>query len=145
MSSRLKRLFVGGSAGNEQLTLTVAALLIVLLAVEGATILLPVSNPGALLYFGDAHAAQGDGELNGNALETSMDVELKIDIIHGRDVPGPRLHQREDQQLGAAFLQFAVEHSRSLMLHSDILFRNMILSRGQRAAGIHGAGNSGSH
>src|SRR5436305_4908066 len=39
MSSRLKRLFVGGSAGNEQLTLTVAALLIVLLAVEGATIL----------------------------------------------------------------------------------------------------------
>jgi len=37
--SRLKRLFVGGSAGNEQLTLAVAALLIVLLAVEGATIL----------------------------------------------------------------------------------------------------------
>jgi hypothetical protein len=37
--SRLKRVFVGGSAGNEQLTLAVAALLIVLLAVEGATIL----------------------------------------------------------------------------------------------------------
>ena len=37
--SRLKRLFIGGSAGNEQLTLAVAALLIVLLAVEGATIL----------------------------------------------------------------------------------------------------------
>jgi hypothetical protein len=39
MLSRLKRLFVGGSAGNEHLTLGVAALLIVLLAVEGATIL----------------------------------------------------------------------------------------------------------
>src|SRR6476661_4500240 len=37
--SRFKRLFLGGSAGNEQLTLAVAALLIVLLAVEGATIL----------------------------------------------------------------------------------------------------------
>jgi hypothetical protein len=37
--SRFKRVFVGGSAGNEQLTLAVAALLIVLLAVEGATIL----------------------------------------------------------------------------------------------------------
>ena len=37
--ARLKRLFVGGSAGNEQLTLALAALLIVLLAVEGATIL----------------------------------------------------------------------------------------------------------
>ena len=37
--SRLKRLLIGGSAGNEQLTLAIAALLIVLLAVEGATIL----------------------------------------------------------------------------------------------------------
>ena len=37
--ARLKRLFVGGSGGNEQLTLAVAALLIVLLAVEGATML----------------------------------------------------------------------------------------------------------
>jgi acetamidase/formamidase len=34
---------------------------------EGATVYLRVANPGALLYFGDAHAAQGDGELNGNA------------------------------------------------------------------------------
>src|SRR5437868_6355079 len=36
---RLKRLFAGGSAGNEQLTAAVAAVLIVLLAVEGATLL----------------------------------------------------------------------------------------------------------
>ena len=39
IASRLKRLFVGGSAGNEHLTLAVAALLLVLLAVEGATLL----------------------------------------------------------------------------------------------------------
>src|SRR3954451_22943882 len=39
MVSRLKRLLAGGSAGNEQLTLALAALLLVLLAVEGATIL----------------------------------------------------------------------------------------------------------
>jgi hypothetical protein len=39
IASRLKRLFVGGSAGNEHLTLALAALLVVLLAVEGATIL----------------------------------------------------------------------------------------------------------
>ena len=57
-------------------------------AVEGVTVLLPVSNPGGLLYFGDAHAAQGDGELNGNALETSMDVEIKVDVIRGRTAPG---------------------------------------------------------
>ena len=51
---------------------------------DGATLYLPVSVPGALLYFGDGHALQGDGELNGNALETSMDVELSVDIIHGK-------------------------------------------------------------
>lgn len=56
---------------------------------EGATLYLPVSNPGALLYFGDGHALQGDGELNGNALETSMDVELTVDVI-----PGKRLSNR---------------------------------------------------
>jgi len=37
--------------------------------VEGATVYLPVSVPGALLYVGDGHALQGDGELNGNTLE----------------------------------------------------------------------------
>jgi len=59
--------------------------------VEGATIYLPVSVPGALLYLGDGHAAQGDGELNGNALETSLDVEFSVDIIPGRRTPGPRV------------------------------------------------------
>jgi len=39
IASRLKRLFVGDSAGNEQLTLAVAALLLLLLAVEGTTLL----------------------------------------------------------------------------------------------------------
>jgi amidase len=48
---------------------------------EGATIYLPVFNPGALLYIGDGHALQGDGELNGNALETSMDVTITADLI----------------------------------------------------------------
>jgi acetamidase/formamidase len=59
--------------------------------VEGATIYLPVRTPGALLYVGDGHAAQGDGELNGNALETSMDVEFTVDVIPGKRVPGPRV------------------------------------------------------
>lgn len=58
---------------------------------EGATVYLPVSNPGALLYLGDAHAAQGDGELNGNALETSMDVEFTVDVISDRWLPAPRV------------------------------------------------------
>jgi amidase len=57
----------------------------------GATVYLRVSNPGALLYFGDAHAAQGDGELNGNALETSMDVELTVDVVPNKSIGDPRI------------------------------------------------------
>ncbi len=58
---------------------------------EGATVFLPVNVPGALLYVGDGHAAQGDGELNGNALETSMDVEFVVDVIPKKQIMGPRV------------------------------------------------------
>lgn len=44
---------------------------------EGTTIYLPVFAHGALLFVGDGHAAQGDGELTGDALETSMQVEYR--------------------------------------------------------------------
>jgi acetamidase/formamidase len=40
---------------------------------------------------GDAHAAQGDGELNGNALETSMDVEFTVDVLPHKPIMGPRV------------------------------------------------------
>lgn len=59
--------------------------------VEGVTVYLPVNQPGALLYVGDGHAAQGDGELNGNALETSMDVEFTVDVIHNKRIRTPRV------------------------------------------------------
>jgi acetamidase/formamidase len=58
---------------------------------EGATIYLPVYVPGAFLYVGDGHAAQGDGELTGAALETSMDVEFTVDLLPGKRIRGPRL------------------------------------------------------
>ncbi|WP_369928893.1 acetamidase/formamidase family protein [Xanthomonas sp. NCPPB 2632] len=59
--------------------------------VEGNTVYLPVYQPGALLYFGDAHALQGDGETSQYALETSMDVEVSVDVIHGKTVSMPRV------------------------------------------------------
>lgn len=58
---------------------------------EGATVYLPVSVPGALLYVGDGHAVQGDGELNGNALETSMEVEFTVDVVPKKSIKGPRV------------------------------------------------------
>ena len=62
---------------------------------EGATLFLPVSQPGALLYVGDGHALQGDGELNGNALETSLDVEITVDVQREKSLSGPRIENDE--------------------------------------------------
>jgi len=59
--------------------------------IEGNTVYLPVQQPGALLYLGDAHALQGDGETTQYALETSMDVTVTVDLIHDRTVSMPRV------------------------------------------------------
>ena len=57
---------------------------------EGTTLYFPVFHPGALFVLGDAHAAMGDGELTGSALETSMDVEFTVGLIKGYAAPAPR-------------------------------------------------------
>ncbi len=62
---------------------------------EGTTIYLPVSHPGALLFLGDGHAAQGDGELTGDALETSMDFEFTVDLIRDRSFGHPLAENAE--------------------------------------------------
>ena len=58
---------------------------------EGTTVYLPIFHDGAYLYFGDGHARQGQGEVAGTGLETSMDVVLEIDVIKGRTIDWPRL------------------------------------------------------
>ena len=57
----------------------------------GNIVYLPVQQPGALLYLGDAHALQGDGETTQYALETSMQVEFSVELIKHRSIPMPRI------------------------------------------------------
>jgi acetamidase/formamidase len=57
----------------------------------GATVMLPVFEPGALLFLGDGHARQGDGEVVGSAIETSLDVEFSVDLVKGKRIAWPRL------------------------------------------------------
>ena len=59
--------------------------------VAGNIAYLPVQQPGALLYLGDAHALQGDGETSQYALETSMDVEFSVELIKGKSYGSPRV------------------------------------------------------
>ena len=66
-------------------------------ATQGVTIYLPVFHEGALLYVGDGHAVQGDGEITGDALETSMDFSLVTSVIKSTALKlnFPRLEDRE--------------------------------------------------
>ncbi len=56
--------------------------------VVGSSLFLPVFRPGAGFYAGDGHAAQGDGEVNQTAIETSMDrAHLRFVLHAAADVP----------------------------------------------------------
>jgi amidase len=57
----------------------------------GATLMLPVNEPGALLFLGDGHARMGEGEIVGTGLETSMDVEFTVDLVKKKTIGWPRL------------------------------------------------------
>jgi amidase len=61
----------------------------------GATVMLPVFEPGALFFLGDGHARQGDGEVVGSAIETSLDVEFSVDLIKGKKINWPRLENQD--------------------------------------------------
>jgi len=59
--------------------------------VEGNTVYLQVQQPGALLYLGDGHALQGDGETTQWALETSLDVVVKVELVKQQAIATPRV------------------------------------------------------
>ncbi|HEX2340867.1 MAG TPA: acetamidase/formamidase family protein [Vicinamibacterales bacterium] len=63
---------------------------------EGTTVYLPVFHEGAYFYFGDGHALQGDGEICGSGLETTMDVTLQFDLVKGKRIRWPRYEDAED-------------------------------------------------
>jgi amidase len=58
---------------------------------EGSILYLPVWVRGAYLSFGDVHAAQGDGEMCGVALETTAEVTLKVEVLKGKTADWPRI------------------------------------------------------
>jgi len=84
----------------------------------GASLYLPVHQRGALFYTGDSHAVQGDGEINGTAIEASLSPTLQF-IVHkgaGRAMKWPSAEDADnyyvmgmDVDLDAALKQAALE------------------------------------
>src|SRR3954470_598947 len=61
----------------------------------GSAVHFPVFHPGALLFMGDCHQIQGDGELCGVAPETDAEVTLRVELLKGKAIRRPRIFARE--------------------------------------------------
>jgi amidase len=83
---------------------------------EGSTVILPVSHPGALLFIGDGHALQGDGEPTGTGIETSMDVDFTVEVQKKSRVSGPRVETAEYIISVGAQPEFASSLDRALQI-----------------------------
>lgn len=57
---------------------------------KGSTLYLPVQVPGALFSCGDAHAAQGDGEVCVTGIECPMYAAFRFDLVKGKNLPAPQ-------------------------------------------------------
>jgi amidase len=74
---------------------------------RGARVYLPVGVPGGLLWIGDVHATQGDGELSGTAMEIAADVTVRIDLQPGLSLEAPWIETADRLMSTAASLDFA--------------------------------------
>lgn len=74
---------------------------------RGATVYLPVNVPGAMLWIGDVHATQGDGELSGTAMEIGADVTVRVHLARGLGIEAPWIETRDRLMSTAASLDFA--------------------------------------
>ena len=100
------------------------------LLVAGTTLFLPVGNDGALLSVGDGHAAQGDGELSGTAIECALvAAQVTLDVRDDLDLRMP-IARTADAWLAFGFdrdLDVAAELATETML--DLIERELETDR----------------
>ncbi|MEM2901956.1 MAG: acetamidase/formamidase family protein [Candidatus Bathyarchaeia archaeon] len=84
----------------------------------GNTLYLPIGVKGALFAAGDVHAAQGDGEICGTAVEVPATITLRFTILKGRTIEWPRIESQEEIM--------AVGSARPLEDAARLAFRELI-------------------
>jgi amidase len=85
---------------------------------EGATAYFPVAVEGALFFLGDAHAAQGDGEIAGTGIETAAETEFTLRVVKQKRNHWPRGENAIDIFTvgNARPLEQALQHATTEML-----------------------------
>lgn len=94
--------------------------------VEGVTVMFPVYHPGGLLFIGDGHAVQADGEPLGTGVEVSMDVEFTVQLKKQARLSGPRLETAEDLISIGSQPEFASSLDRALQMATTDMIRWLV-------------------
>jgi acetamidase/formamidase len=109
--------------------------------VAGSTLLIPVFVPGALFEIGDGHAAQGDGEVDQTAIETSLRGRVQLAVRKGMALTWPRAETATDYISMAADPDLKVATSMAIQEMVDFLAATRGLSKHEAYQLVSIAGN----
>ena len=107
----------------------------------GTTLYLPVTVPGALLYIGDAHAAQGDGELSGTAIEIGSLARVRVDVVAGAGIAWPWLETPDRWMVLVADNDFVVARREAVEAVVSLLERDLGIEPAEALALLAAAGD----
>jgi amidase len=105
--------------------------------VDGATVVLPVYHNGALLFLGDGHALQGDGEPTGTGVETSMEVEFTVVLRKGAALSNPRVETADHIISVGSQPEFASPLDRALQLATSDMVDWLVKDYGMEPWAAH--------
>jgi acetamidase/formamidase len=109
--------------------------------VAGSTLYIPVFAPGALFEIGDGHAAQGDGEVDQTAIETSLRGRLQLTVRKDMTLKWPRAETATDYISMATDPDLAVATKTAIQEMVDFLVSEKRLTRHQAYQLVSIAGN----
>ncbi len=109
--------------------------------VVGSVLLIPVFVPGALFEIGDGHAAQGDGEVDQTAIETSLRGRIQLTVRKGMKLNWPRAETASDYISMAADPDLAIATKTAIQEMVDFLAETKHLSQHQAYQLVSVAGN----
>jgi acetamidase/formamidase len=109
--------------------------------VAGSTLYIPVFAPGALFEVGDGHAAQGDGEVDQTAIETSLRGRLQLTVRKDMKLAWPRAETPSDYVAMATDPDLAVATKEAIQEMVDFVAATWKLSRHEAYQLVSIAGN----